>query len=292
MKLPFVKMHGAGNDLILLNGIGGELPVRIEDFAKKICHRRFGIGADQLLIVKPSDKADFTMDIYNADGSRVEMCGNGIRCFVKYLRDEGISDKEEISVETLAGVVHTKIRPDHFMHKPDCPWIEVDMGQAILEGENIPVRQAGRVVLKKWSPADPRKLLATDPQEFLITCVSMGNPHCVIYVDDVDKFPVERIGAVIERDPFFPKRTNVEFVQVLNEREVKQRTWERGAGETLACGSGACAVGVAGVLTGKSHYKVRIELKGGFIDIKYDENENRVLMSGPAATVFRGEIDV
>ncbi len=292
MKLPFVKMHGAGNDLILLNGLRDELPLSIEDFAKKICHRRFGVGADQLLIVRASDKADFTMDIYNADGSRVEMCGNGIRCFVKYLRDEGISDKDEISVETLAGVVHTKIRPDHFMNKPDCPWIEVDMGSAILDGENIPVRQAGRVVLKKWSPADPRKLLATDPQEFLITCVSMGNPHCVIYVDDVDKFPVERLGAIIERDPFFPKRVNVEFVQVINEREVKQRTWERGAGETLACGSGACAVGVAGVLTGKSHYKVRIELKGGFIDIKWDEKENKVVMSGPAATVFRGEIEV
>jgi diaminopimelate epimerase len=275
--LEFTKMHGAGNDFVVLDGVSAPLPP-IEPLARRLCDRHFGIGADQLLVVRPSRQADYRMEIWNADGSQVEMCANGIRALYKFVRDLGWTLAEEISVETLAGVVRPR-------------WagrdrVRVDMGRPILVPEKIPTTLGG------GSGPVLDALLEVDGEALRVSCVSMGNPHAVIFVDDPDSAPVERLGPRIERHPAFPNRVNVEFVRVVDRGRVRQRTWERGTGETLACGSGACAVGVVSMLRGATDRELVVELRGGELEIAWPDASAAVLMTGPAATVFRGRIDV
>jgi diaminopimelate epimerase len=274
-RLPFTKMHGAGNDFVVLDGIAHELPT-IEPLAARLCDRHFGIGADQLLVVRPSRAADFRMEIFNADGSQVEMCANGIRAFYKYLRDRGHTQADEIGVETLSGVVRPRwAGPNR---------VTVDMGQPVLARAKIPTtlgRDEGPVL---DAP------LEIDGETLLVSVVSMGNPHAVIFVPDPDTAAVERMGPLVEHHPAFPNRVNVEFVTAINRRRIRQRTWERGTGETLACGSGACAVAVVSMLRSVVERSVCVELRGGELDIGWQDAGSSVFMTGPAAEVFTGEL--
>jgi diaminopimelate epimerase len=275
MRLEFTKMHGLGNDFILIDcrdkAIGDRLSA-IGELSKRLCHRRFGIGADQMLLLYPSKTADFMMRIFNADGSEVEMCGNGIRCLAKYIWDRGISKKDAILVETAAGIV----RPERAGGM-----VKVDMGEPILQARQIPVNLDG--VIKNYP-------LITDGKEFKITCVSMGNPHAVIFVGDVDGFDVKRYGPTIETHGLFPKRTNVEFIQITGPERLKMRVWERGAGETMACGTGASAAAVASNLNGFTERKVTVTLLGGELEVEWSR-DNHVYMTGPAEEVFEGRIE-
>jgi diaminopimelate epimerase len=272
-------MHGAGNDFVVLDGIRHALPP-LESLAKRLADRHFGIGFDQLLVVRPSRAADFRMEIYNADGSQVEMCANGIRCFFQYLRETGHTTKDALRVETLSGVVTPRwAGPGR---------VTVDMGPPVLAPAKIPTR------LGDPGGAGPvlDVLLRVDGQQLSVSSVSMGNPHCVVYVADVDDAPVETLGPKLERHDAFPNRVNVEFVQVVSRSHVRQRTWERGAGETLACGSGACATAVASILRGVAEPRLRVELRGGDLDIAWAGGAASVFMTGPAVTVFTGSIEV
>ncbi len=271
-KFSFTKMHGIGNDFVVIDCRENDIAT-IEDFAVRLCDRHYGIGADQALLVYNSSVADFRMDIYNADGSKVEMCGNGIRCFAKYLVDHGITTKSELTVETLAGIIKPKIVGDD---------VRVDMGLPILEGRQIPADFDGKVI------NFPLDVVGMD---FNITAVSMGNPHCVIFVDDVDKFELERYGPFFERHAFFPNRVNFEVVQALNRGEIKMRVFERGAGETNACGTGACASVVASGLNKLTGKDVLVHLKGGDLRITL-ESDGHVMMTGPAEEVFTGEVEL
>jgi diaminopimelate epimerase len=272
-------MHGAGNDFVVLDGIRHALPP-LESLAKRLADRHFGIGFDQLLVVRPSRAADFRMEIYNADGSQVEMCANGIRCFFQYLRETGHTTKDALRVETLSGVVTPRwAGPGR---------VTVDMGPPVLAPAKIPTR------LGDPGGAGPvlDVLLRVDGQQLSVSSVSMGNPHCVVYVADVDDAPVETLGPKLERHDAFPNRVNVEFVQVVSRSHVRQRTWERGAGETLACGSGACATAVASILRGVAEPRLRVELRGGDLEIAWAGGAASVFMTGPAVTVFTGSIEV
>ena len=296
MKIEFTKMHGLGNDFILIDclrsGGGGIGSADFLTLAQKLCHRRFGIGADQLLTLHPSRVADFRMGIFNADGGEVEMCGNGIRCLAKYIWDRGLSEKRAIQVETLAGI----IRPEKVNGL-----IRVDMGEPILEPEKIPVdiHQQSRVSSQQFAVqlgADNPKSIIDYPlkagdREFRVTCVSMGNPHAVIVTYGLSEFPVAYYGPAIEHHPLFPKRTNVEFIEVLNRSEIRMRVWERGTGETMACGTGACAAGVAAHLQGLTERSVTIHLSGGVLFIDWDK-DSHVYMTGPAVEVFTGTVDL
>lgn len=270
--LRFTKMHGCGNDFIVIDCTAGE-PAGLEGLARKLCHRRFGIGADQFLTVHPSRTADFKMGIYNADGGQVEMCGNGIRCFAKYVYEHGLTRKKELEVETLAGIIRSRLIGDN---------VEVDMGEPVLEGRKIPVEADGKIL---------DHALEIGGKEYRVGCVSMGNPHCVLYVDDPDALDLERIGPSFENHPFFPNRVNTEFVKVLGPREVRMRVWERGAGETWACGTGACAVAVIGSLTGRTERQATVHLLGGDLSIEW-RSDNRVYMTGGAEEVFRGTVQL
>jgi diaminopimelate epimerase len=274
-ELSFTKMQGAGNDFVVLDGLRDRLPA-IEPLARRLCDRHFGIGADQLLVVRPSQNADFRMEIYNADGSQVEMCANGIRAFFEYLRDHGHTDAERVSVETLSGVVFPRFAgPGR---------VAVDMGRPVLAPAKIPTTLAagdGPVL-------DVRLELAAETLQ--VSCVSMGNPHAVIFVEDPDTAPVERWGPAVEHHPAFPNRVNVEFARVVDRVRILQRTWERGTGETLACGSGACAVAVVSILRGEADRRVQVELRGGSLEIAWPDDDAHVEMTGPAAEVFRGRI--
>ncbi|NOY52969.1 MAG: diaminopimelate epimerase [Deltaproteobacteria bacterium] len=265
-------MQGTGNDFIVIDARSID-PAPVIAQARRLCDRKFGIGADQLLLIRPSESADFRMQIFNTDGSEVEMCGNGIRCFAKYLKERNLTTKETLTVETAAGIMTPVIREKE---------VDVDMGEPILDGPQIPVRMESRVISQP---------VEFSGKEWKITCVSMGNPHCIIGVDDLEQFPVEKVGPCIETDPLFPNRTNVEFVQVINDRELKMRVWERGTGETLSCGTGACAATVAAVLNGWTGRKVRVHLAGGTLRIDWRE-DNRVILTGPAEEVFRGIIEI
>lgn len=274
MKILFTKMHGLGNDVVLVDGRRFKVS-NWKKAAKFLCERRYGIGADQVLVLEKSRKADFFMRIYNADGSEVGMCGNGLRCIAKYVRDEKLSAKKEIHVETVSGIREAKMVGRNK--------VTVDMGPPIIKGREIPVNLSGRVI---------NRPIRVDGREFRATCVSMGNPHCVIFVEDPLLFPVEKYGPIIERHHIFPKRTNVEFVQVVSSEELEMRVWERGAGETLACGSGACAATVAAVLNGHTGREVQVKLAGGTLEIEWNREKDCVYMTGPAETVFKGEIDI
>ncbi|HEX9879083.1 MAG TPA: diaminopimelate epimerase [Candidatus Binatia bacterium] len=270
--LPFTKMHGCGNDFIVVDCTVEE-PAGLESLARRLCHRRFGVGADQFLTVHPSQVADFKMGIYNADGGQVEMCGNGIRCFARYVVDHGLTRKTELEVETLAGIIRPRLKGNQ---------VEVDMGQPVLEGREIPVRADGRVLDHP---------LEVDGREYRVNCVSMGNPHCVVYVDDPEGLELERIGPRFEHHPFFPNRVNTEFVKILNPGEVRMRVWERGAGETWACGTGACAVAVVGALTNRTERQLTVRLLGGDLSIHW-RPDNRVAMTGGAEEVFQGVVRI
>lgn len=272
MKIKFTKMHGLGNDFIVIDAMAQKDLPQLAAFCKEYSDRRFGIGFDQALILYPSAKADFRMEIFNADGSQVEMCGNGIRCFAKYIWDRGLSDKEALAVETLAGIIKPVKSGD---------MVRVDMGEPILDGPAIPVNLEGRI---KGYP------LSIEGHEFRITCVSMGNPHTVIFMDNLKSFPVTKYGPFIENHTIFPKRTNVEFVEVINKEEVRMRVWERGSGETLACGTGACASAVASYLNGFTGRDVTVHLAGGDLRIEWPEKDNHVYMTGPAVEVFEGTV--
>jgi diaminopimelate epimerase len=276
-ELAFTKMHGAGNDFVVLDGIRDELPP-LEPLAARLCDRHFGIGADQLLVVRPSRAADFRMEIYNADGSQVEMCANGIRAFFLYVREHGHTQAEEIRVETLGGIVTPRAAgPGR---------VRVDMGRPVLEPQKIPT------LLGSGSGPVLDVPLDLGDQQLRLSSVSMGNPHAVVFVDDPDAAPVETLGPRIERHPAFPNRVNVEFVRVVGRRRIRQRTWERGSGETLACGSGACAVAVVSMLRGLVERSVAIELRGGELEIAWPDDAAFVSMTGPAAEVFSGRIRI
>jgi diaminopimelate epimerase len=270
-EIPFVKMHGLGNDFVFLDCLGKEYG-DLKRVAQKLCERRFGVGADQLLTVHPSRVADFKMEIYNADGSQVEMCGNGIRCFAKYVTSRGLTGKKKIDVETLAGIIRSELVGD---------LVRVDMGEPILEAEKIPVRAKGHV---RDEP------LEVHGKAHRITCVSMGNPHCVVFLDGIDRLDLESVGPHWENHPFFPNRVSTEFVEGMNREEIRLRVWERGAGETLACGTGACAATVASHLTGRTERTVLVHMKGGDLRVEWDEESNRVFMTGPAVEVFQGTL--
>ena len=275
--MKFTKMQGIGNDYVYVNCLQ-ETIENPSELAKKISDRHYGVGSDGLIMINPSDKADFEMEMYNADGSRGEMCGNGIRCVAKYVYDYGLTDKTSISVETLAGIKYL----DLTVEDGKVVIVKVDMGKPMLRPEEVPV------VSEKEEVID--EPITVDGQEYRMTCVSMGNPHAVVFIDqDVKEFPLETVGVKFENHERFPKRVNTEFVNVLDRHTAQMRVWERGSGETLACGTGACAVAVACVLNGLTEDEVTVKLLGGDLQIKWDREKNTVYMTGPAEVVFDGE---
>ena len=275
--MKFTKMQGIGNDYVYVNCLQ-ETIENPSELAKKISDRHYGVGSDGLIMINPSDKADFEMEMYNADGSRGEMCGNGIRCVAKYVYDYGLTDKTSISVETLAGIKYL----DLTVEDGKVVLVKVDMGKPMLRPEEVPV-----VSVKEEVIDEP---ITVDGQEYRMTCVSMGNPHAVVFIDqDVKEFPLETVGVKFENHERFPKRVNTEFVNVLDRHTAQMRVWERGSGETLACGTGACAVAVACALNGLTEDEVTVKLLGGDLQIKWDREKNTVYMTGPAEVVFDGE---
>ena len=275
--MKFTKMQGIGNDYVYVNCLQ-ETIENPSELAKKISDRHYGVGSDGLIMINPSDKADFEMEMYNADGSRGEMCGNGIRCVAKYVYDYGLTDKTSISVETLAGIKYL----DLTVEDGKVVLVKVDMGKPMLRPEEVPV------VSEKEEVID--EPITVDGQEYRMTCVSMGNPHAVVFIDqDVKEFPLETVGVKFENHGRFPKRVNTEFVNVLDRHTAQMRVWERGSGETLACGTGACAVAVACALNGLTEDEVTVKLLGGDLQIKWDREKNTVYMTGPAEVVFDGE---
>ncbi len=275
--MHFTKWQGCGNDFVLVD-CRKENPGDYAEFARKVCDRHYGIGADGVLLVLPSDKADFRMRIFNTDGSEAEMCGNGIRCFARYLYDYGCTEKTEFTVETGAGILTPKLSLDG----GKAVSVTVDMGEPVLEAESVPVQGlgSGRVI------AAP---LPADDRIFSVTCVSMGNPHCVIFTEDMASVPLEKWGPVLERHTAFPRKTNVEFVEVKDRKHVRMRVWERGAAITLACGTGSCATLVAAVLNDKTERRAEIELDGGTLTVEWQEQTNHIFMTGPAELVFEGD---
>lgn len=279
MEIQFTKMHGLGNDLILIDDRNGTLQnhTAYSAIAAKLCHRHFGIGGDGLIVITNSKLCDIGFKIYNADGSEPEMCGNGMRCFAKYVYEKGIVQTPEFQVETLAGAIVPKINFDKHQVITS---VTVDMGPPIQEPAKIP--------FLSYEPEHAAEKLETSRGSFWVTAVSMGNPHAVIFVEDISKTPIHAIGPEIECHPRFPQKTNVEFVEVLSNDELKMRVWERGVGVTLACGTGACAAVVAAILNGKTKNNVTIHLDGGPLQIEWNVSNNRVYKTGPAKTVFHG----
>jgi diaminopimelate epimerase len=278
--LKFVKMHGAGNDFIVVDGEREKIPEeQLPAIARGMCDRHTGIGGDGLILVLPSRVANWRMRMLNPDGSEAEMCGNGIRCFAKYLFDRKLHQDVVMTVETLGGIKTLKLNAAGGKVQT----VRVDMGEPRLLRSEIPMKGAESTKVI----AEPLKV---GGKKIEVTCVSMGNPHCVTFVDSVERYPVEKIGPEIENHPSFPQRTNVEFVEVLSDKEVNMRVWERGAGETLACGTGACATAVACALNDKTARKVTVHLRGGDLFIEW-LGDNKVFMTGPAEEVFEGKVD-
>lgn len=277
--MHFTKMHGIGNDYVYVNCLEERVD-NPHEVAKWVSDRHFGIGSDGLILIKTSDKADFYMEMYNADGSEGKMCGNGIRCVAKYVFDNGMTDKTSITIETLAGIKTLQIIPEGGKAK----LVRVNMGKPELRLENIPAVFEGETCID--CP------ITVDGKEYHVTCVSMGNPHAVVYMDDVEHLKIEETGPMFEHHEKFPDRVNAEFVEIIDRRTLKMRVWERGAGETYACGTGACAVAVASVLNGYADDEVTVQLLGGNLEIHWDREEDAVYMTGPAQTVFEGDIDI
>lgn len=276
-QMRFTKMQGLGNDYVYVNCFKEKID-NPPELAQRISDRHFGVGSDGLIMINPSDKADFEMEMYNADGSRGEMCGNGIRCVAKYVYDYGLTDKTSISVETLGGIKYL----DLTVQDGKVKLVKVNMGRPELAPSKVPVAAEGDRAVD-----EP---ITVDGKEYRMTCVSMGNPHAVIFTDrDIRELPLEEIGPKFENHERFPKRVNTEFVRVLDRRTAEMRVWERGSGETLACGTGACAVAVACVLNGLTEDEVTVGLLGGDLQIKWDRENDIVYMTGPAEVVFDGE---
>ena len=277
--MKFTKMHGIGNDYVYVNCFK-ETVEHPSEMAIKVSDRHFGIGSDGLILIKPSEVADGKMEMYNADGSQGAMCGNGIRCVAKYMYDYGITDKTSISVETKSGIKYL----DLTIKDGKVDTVKVNMGTPILKAVDIPVRSEKEQVID-----EP---VMVDGKEWKITCVSMGNPHAITYIDDVKNLEIEKIGPKFENHEIFPDRVNTEFVRVIDRNTVEMRVWERGSGETLACGTGACAVAVSSILNGLTEEEVTVKLLGGDLKIFWDRTKNKVYMTGSATTVFDGEIDL
>lgn len=273
--MRFAKMHGLGNDFVMINGFAEKLPNDLNTLAKKVCHRQLGIGADGLIILLPAEFGGAVRFlIYNYDGSQAETCGNGLRCAAIFAKKEGLIKGDEFIFETLGGPVKPTI-----IDEENCI-IRVDMGQPRFLPEQIPAKYSGTRVVS--AP------LQVFTRTFNVTLVSMGNPHCVIFVDDVDNFPVEKIGPQIENHELFPEKINVEFIQLMGDNKIKMRVWERGCGETLACGSGACAATVAAILNGYIEHGAEVMLKHGSLDVEW-ANDHHVYMTGPATFVAEGD---
>jgi diaminopimelate epimerase len=280
--MHFTKMHGAGNDYIYVDCFAERVPDNIPDLARRMSDRRFGVGGDGLILICPSERADAEMRMFNADGTPAEMCGNGIRCVAKYVYDHGIRRSKTLQIESAGRLLTLEVQTANGIVNQ----VRVDVGAPILIPEQIPTTLR--------SPNGPEQPIVDVPmkvagREFRVNCMSMGNPHCVVFVDEPTDDWVLGIGPQLEVDKHFPNRINVEFVKVLNVRELVQRTWERGSGETLACGTGACSACVAGVLTGRTGRDVKVHLRGGDLSIQWNEEDNHVYMTGPAVEVFSGE---
>ena len=277
--IKFTKMQGLGNDYVYMDAIHQKLENE-SSLAQFVSNRHFGIGSDGLILICKSDVADFKMRMFNSDGSEAEMCGNGIRCVGKFVYDKGLTDKTTVTVETLAGIKTLELNTK----EGKVETVKVDMGEPILNPKEIPV----------ISDEEPVKnlMLEAEGRKFKFTCVSMGNPHAITEVEDTEKFDVEKYGKVLEVDKAFPNKINVEFIQIVDKNHVKMRVWERGAGETLACGTGACATAVACYLNGKTDRNVEIELLGGKLYIEWNEENNHIFMTGPAVTVFEGVLEI
>ncbi len=277
--MKFTKMHGCGNDYVYINGALEQIPQEKKPgLVRFLSNRHTGVGGDGVIFINPSDVADFEMEMYNADGTRAEMCGNGIRCVAKYVYDKGLTDKQQLSIVSAGQIkyLELKVGSDHQVYT-----IKVNMGQPILRPDQIPVALSGDSAVNVP--------IQVDGQEYHMTCVSMGNPHAVVFVDRVADMNLEQIGPLFEHHELFPNRTNTEFVQIVDRQHVKMRVWERGTGETLACGTGCCATAVACVLNGLTDPSVTVGVLGGEIEVTWDRESNLVYMTGPAITVFEGE---
>lgn len=275
--INFTKMQGLGNDYVFIYCIDCNVNTNtMSSLARFVSNRHFGVGSDGVILIGDSDIADFKMRIFNSDGSEAEMCGNGIRCVGKFVHDKGLTGKKDISIETLAGIKYIRLNIENEQVKS----VTVDMGEPILECENIPVDSKFREIN-----------VQVEDRVFCISCVSMGNPHGVIVVDDLESFNIQKYGPILESDKHFPNKANIEFVSVLDRKNIKMRVWERGSSETLACGTGACATMVACNLKGLVEDKVNIHLLGGDLEIEWNKENNHVYMTGPAETVFEGELD-
>lgn len=279
--MRFTKMHGCGNDYIYVNGFAEKIEQsKKPELVRKLSDRHFGIGGDGVIFINPSKEADFEMEMYNADGSRAEMCGNGIRCVGKFVYDKGLTDKTEISIISFGKIKYLTL----YTENGKVATVRVNMGTPEFTAANIPVISDNEQVLDEE--------IEVKGQTFKMTCVSMGNPHAVVFMDDVKNLEIEQIGPFFENHERFPKRTNTEFVQLVDRNHVKMRVWERGTGETLACGTGCCATAAACVLNGLTENKVTVELLGGELLIEWNREENLIFMTGPAETVFEGEVEV
>lgn len=276
--MKFTKMHGLGNDYIYVNCME-ECPDDLANLSKRLSDRHFGIGSDGLVLIMPSKVADFRMRMFNSDGSEAEMCGNASRCVGKYIYDNRLTNKKTVTMETLAGIKVLELTVEN----GKVVLVRVDMGEPVLKPADIPVDSTKDIFI-----SEP---VTIKDRTFNVTCVSMGNPHAISYIDDVDDFPLEVYGPVMEKNKLFPRKINSEFVEVIDRKTLKMRVWERGAGETLACGTGACAVLVATVLNGLCDRKVTVKLLGGDLMIEWNEKDNHVYMTGPAVKVFEGEVE-
>ncbi len=274
--MKFTKMQGCGNDYVYINGFTekiGDKPA----FVRAVSDRHFGVGGDGAIFINPSEEADFEMEMYNADGTRAEMCGNGIRCVAKYVYDKGLTDKKQISIVSFGNVKYVDLYVENGLVRS----VKVNMGAPVLEAKKVPVKSA-----MERSVDEP---ITVNGKEYRMTCVSMGNPHAVVFMENIAKLDIASIGPLFENHEVFPNRTNTEFVEVVDRTHVNMRVWERGTGETLACGTGCCATVAACVLNGLTEDEVTVRVLGGEIDIRWDRNKNLIYMTGPAETVFEGE---
>ncbi len=281
--MKFVKMEGIGNDYVYIDCTKEEIK-NPHELAKKVSDRHFGIGSDGLILICNSDRADFKMKMFNSDGSEAEMCGNGIRCVGKFIYDNNLSKKEELSIETLAGIKKLKLN----IQDNKVSTVTVDMGEPILKAQEIPIKNETKFKSNEGIEYNKVNLNIKDV-EFEFTCVSMGNPHAVTYIENTDNFDLEKYGKIAEIDEHFPKKVNAEFIQIIDKNNIKMRVWERGSGETLACGTGACASAVASYLNGLIDRNVNVHLLGGILNIKWNKEDNHIYMTGPATTVFTGD---
>lgn len=279
--MKFTKMHGCGNDYIYVDGSKEQIPAEDKpELVKRLSDRHFGIGGDGVIFINPSKEADFEMEMYNMDGTRAEMCGNGIRCVAKYVHDKGLIDQRNISIVSCGKVKYLELNVEN----GKVSTVKVNMGSPILRASDIPVVADSEEVIAER--------IEVGEEIYEMTCVSMGNPHAVVFLEDVASLPIEKIGPLFENHVRFPKRTNIEFVKVLDSETIEMRVWERGTGETLACGTGACASVVACILNGLTGEQVTVKLLGGNLQIRWDRDENLVYMTGSATTVFEGEIEL